>query len=105
MKGMQKIVRGNGARGALNYVARGKDARLIGGNMSGKTPRGLSAEFGISRKTRDCKKPVWHSSLRLPAGERLNDETWNVIAQNYMNEMGFSNLHQYCVYMLNHIQN
>lgn len=96
---MQKIVRGNGARGALNYVARGKDARLIGGNMSGKTPRGLSAEFGIARKTRDCKKPVWHSSLRLPAGERLNDETWNVIAQNYMNEMGFSKLHQYCVYI------
>jgi hypothetical protein len=98
MKGMQKISRGKGYRGALNYCFADPHARLLtGGNMSGTTPRELAAEFSVSRKTRDCKKPVWHSSLRLPAGEKLSDKQWNDIAGDYMKEMGFTENHQFCV--------
>ena len=98
MKGMHKISRGTGFRGVSNYCFKDPNARLLaGGNMSGTNPRELAAEFSISRKVRDVKKPVWHTSLRLPAGERLDDETWNSIAQEYMREMGFSEDHQFCV--------
>ncbi|WP_123101423.1 relaxase/mobilization nuclease domain-containing protein [Acidithiobacillus sulfuriphilus] len=103
MEGMQKIRRGTGFRGVLNYVF-GRDADhkkfpgvLIGGNMSGTGPRALSREFGITRKLRpDIGKPVWHNSLRLPKGERITQEQWVAIADAYMEKMGFGTLHPRC---------
>lgn len=100
MKGMQKVSRGCGFRGALNYAfdRDSKDVesgRLLGGNMDGSTPLELSSEFAIARQVRpDIKKPVWHNSLRLPAGEKLSDQQWVKIADDYMRRMGFSDLHQ-----------
>lgn len=100
MKGMQKISRGRGFRGALDYAFKrdSKDVeagRLLGGNMDGLTPAELSSEFAIARQVRpDIKKPVWHNSLRLPIGEKLNDENWDAIADDYMRRMGFTELHQ-----------
>lgn len=100
MKGMQKVSRGRGFRGALNYAFERdrKDVepgRLLGGNMDGSTPPELASEFAIARQVRpDIKKPVWHNSLRLPAGEKLSDEQWVKIADDYMHRMGFSDLHQ-----------
>lgn len=103
---MDKISRGAGFRGALNYVfdrdkkdrAAGKEPGvLIGGNMVGHDPRTLAAEFGIARRLRsDIKKPVWHSSLRLPAGESLSLERWTTICDEYMQRMGFSPENQRC---------
>lgn len=98
MKGMRKISRGSGFRGALDYVferENGKDkGRLIGGNLSGTTPEALSSEFGVVRRLRPgVKKPVWHNSLRLPAGENISDQTWNEFADDYMREIGFSDSH------------
>lgn len=101
MKGMQKISRGRGFRGALNYAFERdrKDVepgRLLGGNMDGSTPPELASEFAIARQVRpDIKKPVWHNSLRLPAGEKLSDEQWVKIADDYMHRMGFTDLHQH----------
>ena len=98
MKGMNKISRGTGFRGVLDYCFGDPNARMLpAGNMGGTNPRELAREFSISRKMRDVKKPVWHTSLRLPAGEHLPDETWNAIVQEYMREMGFSEDHQFCV--------
>lgn len=98
MKGMRKISRGSGFRGALDYVferENGKEkGRLIGGNMSCSKSGSLAAEFGIARRLRpSIKKPVWHNSLRLPAGEKLNDSHWNQIAEDYMRQMGFDDSH------------
>ncbi len=98
MKGMRKISRGNGFRGALEYVLNreaGKDSgRLIGGNLSANNPQDLAREFGAIRRLRpEIKKPVWHNSLRLPAGEKLNDSQWNQIADDYMQSMGFDDSH------------
>lgn len=99
MKNPDKISRGNGFRGLLDYVSENADSkdsgehvpgRLIGGTMSGTNPRELSSEFGVGRKLRpDCKKPVWHNALRLPPGDTLTDEQWRPIADRHMELMGF----------------
>lgn len=99
MKGMQSIKRGSGFAGVLAYaleeiegIPRGK---VIGGNMSGDNQQSLAKEFGISRRLRpDVERPVWHNSLRLPKGEKISDELFVKIADDYMQRMGFSDLHQ-----------
>ena len=95
MKGMQKIKRGTGFRGVLDYALDKDKGELIGGNMSGETPKELAAEFGYSRRVRpDIEKPVWHQSLRLPEGEKIDRDKWVRIADSYMQKMGFNELHQ-----------
>lgn len=99
MKGMQKIKRGSGFGGAISYAINREEGdepgQIIGGNMSGTSVKVLTAEFGASRKLRpDIKKPVWHNSLRLPQGERLEPEKLAEIADDYMERMGFTDLHQ-----------
>ena len=97
MKGMQKISRGQGFRGVLNYALGKNEASLIGGNMSTDDIRGLAREFGLARRLRpDIKKPVWHNSLRLPHDERFLPEKWEKIADEYMSRMGFTDLNQRC---------
>lgn len=92
MKGMQKIKRGSGFRGVLNYVLDG--GKLLGGNMSATDPLNLSREFGVTRRLRsDIEKPVWHNSLRLPKGEKISHEKWVEIADDYMQKMGFEPEH------------
>ncbi|MCE0782883.1 relaxase/mobilization nuclease domain-containing protein [Pseudomonas sp. NMI542_15] len=99
MKGMQKIKRGKGFRGVLNYGFKNShgilNGELLGGNMSGLDPRALATEFGISRRARqDVDKPVWHNSLRLPAGETMSKDKWCKVADDYMQRMGFTDAHQ-----------
>lgn len=96
---MQKISRGRGFRGALNYAfdrdsADVEPGRLLGGNMSGQDARQLAAEFGQVRKLRpDIERPVWHNALRLKRGETLTDAQWVEIADDYMKRMGFTEAH------------
>lgn len=98
MKGMQRVKRGKGFRGLLNYSMDHDHARIVGGNMAARSPRALAVEFKSSRSQRqDIEKPVWHNSLRLPAGEHLSDEKWDEITNDYMRELGFSEDHQYVV--------
>jgi len=61
--------------------ARGERHRVIGGNMSGQTPRELAAEFGAIRRQRaSISKPVHHVSLSAAEGERLTIEQWQGVA-------------------------
>lgn len=93
-----KIKRGSGFRGALNYVLSKDEPRVVGGNMSGQTPRELAKEFAAARMLRpDIEKPVWHSSLSAAPGERLTDQQWHDVAARYMKGMGFSESTQYVV--------
>lgn len=99
MKGMQKIKRGSGFKGVISYVLGNDngelDGQIIGGNLSGTEASSLNAEFLVSRKLRpDVEKPVWHNSLRLPAGDKLTTEEWCVVADDYMQRMGFTDFHQ-----------
>jgi hypothetical protein len=106
MKGMDKISRGAGFLGVLEYSFERdpKDRRagkpagfLIGGDMVGHDPRSLAAEFCASRRLRpDIKKPVWHSTLRLPKGDLVSTGQWVKMCDAYMVRMGFKDLHQRC---------
>ncbi|MGD7195683.1 relaxase/mobilization nuclease domain-containing protein [Ralstonia pseudosolanacearum] len=90
-----KVGRGNGFRGLLAYVfgagEKGKHDRasIVGGNMVGTDPRGLAAEFAICRKLRpEVKNPVWHCSLALPKGERLDGAVWQRVCERHLQLMG-----------------
>jgi Relaxase/Mobilisation nuclease domain len=91
MKG--KIVRGAGFRGCLDYVLDpDKKAYIVGGNMAGQDPRTLAREFGHVRRLRpDCKRPVLHIALRLPAGEDVSDAKWLAISLDVLKILQLSN--------------
>lgn len=94
-----KVERGAGFRGALDYgLGKGANAcEIVGGNMSGQTPRALSAEFALSRQARpEIKRPVWHTSLSLPPGESIDGDRWAAVAADFMDGMGLAD-HQYVV--------
>ena len=96
MKAMRRVSRGTGFRGVLDYTL--ENGRLIGGNMDGRNARELASEFGATRRLRpDIEKPVWHSSLRLPKGERLTEDQWNRIAADFRQGLGFTPQHLYAV--------
>jgi hypothetical protein len=98
---------GSGFAGILNYafdIEKGtsgeKEARLIGGNMCGDDPKSLAKEFKSFRELRpDIKKPVWHCSLRPPEGEKITDEKWQDIGDDFMKRMGFTDKHPYVMTM------
>jgi hypothetical protein len=93
-----KQVKGKSFRGVLEYLHSKKESRLIAGNMGGKTPRTLSAEFAVSRQLNPrLSKAVYHSSLSLPKTEHLNDDQWGAIAEEYLEGMEFTDS-QYVVY-------
>ena len=112
MKGMNKIIRGYTFKSVLLYCeGRGHkkhqvdgagglpDGRLIGGNMAGRTVQQLMSEFIVARKLRpDIEKATWHNSLRLPPGDKIVDDKWDEIALDYMQRMGFTDSHMYCVW-------
>ena len=100
-----RISRGSGFRGLLNYVmddgrgARaGKRPELIDTNQPGTASGDLAGAFGVYCRLRpDIRKPVWHASLRLPAGERLSTQVWTDVATKFMHKLGFSELTPYVV--------
>lgn len=93
-----KQTKGKSFRGVLNYLHDHESSRIIGGNMAGDTPRVMSAEFAVARKLNPrLEKAVYHSSLSLPLGEHLDDETWNALASDYIKGMDFTQC-QYVVY-------
>jgi Large polyvalent protein-associated domain 7/Relaxase/Mobilisation nuclease domain len=91
---MNKISRGAAFFGVVSYCLRGKKnedghGRNLGGTMAGITVNDIAAEFRAISATRpDIKKPVWHSSLRMPRHEDVSDEKWCAIADDYLELMG-----------------
>ena len=93
-----KIVKGTYFRGVLDYLANKKQSKLIGGNMLGTNPKSLADEFELSKKLNPkLKKIVNHVSLSLPLDETVDEPTWNKIAGEYIEAMGFKGS-QYVVY-------
>lgn len=94
MKAMDKVSRGKGFRGLLDYLLqRDGEAptpgRLIGGNMAGETVKRLATEYrAVANLRPDIGKPVWHQALRLPVGETLPDERWNEVVREYLRILG-----------------
>lgn len=70
----------------------GQRHRVIGGNMSGQTPRELEREFNLIWELRpNVEKPVHHASLSAGANDRLTVAQWQEIADFYVEKMGFQN--------------
>lgn len=84
MKGMQKIKRGKTFNGLISYLLKPAshhklDPSVVGGNVIESFAEALSAEFNATKLLRsDVSKPVWHNSLRLPAGECLPIQRWKL---------------------------
>lgn len=111
MKGMNRIKRGSGFRGALEYIFWRDDAHKhepgvrIGGNMTGVTVPQLTREFAAVRALRpDIEKPVWHNALRLPEGETLPPERWQSLCDDYLQRMGFTPDHPRCYVLHDDVQ-
>lgn len=102
MKGMQRIKRHKNFINVVKYVLKSASHHreapsIIGGNMTGDCANELIAEFDTASRLRtDIAKPAWHNSLRLPKGEELTNEKWKLIADDYMDQMGFSDTHLRC---------
>ncbi|TCZ59649.1 relaxase [Klebsiella grimontii] len=96
---MQKIKRGKTFNGLISYLLKPashhkSDPYVVGGNVIESFAEALSAEFNATKLLRsDVSKPVWHNSLRLPAGESLSIQRWKLLADDYMKRMGFSEAH------------
>lgn len=97
-----KQLKNKSFRGTLDYVLGKQQSRLIGGNMAGSSPQGLTAEFELSRCLRPSLERVcFHGILSLPHRDRthpegelheaLSDYQWAVIADDYLQKMGFEN--------------
>ncbi|HDT5498960.1 TPA: relaxase/mobilization nuclease domain-containing protein, partial [Klebsiella aerogenes] len=102
MKGMQRIKRHKNFINVVNYVLKPgshhrSDPIVIGGNMMGDYAKELIAEFNTASERRtDIAKPAWHNSLRLPKKDELTNAQWIKIADDYMNQMGFSDTNLRC---------
>ncbi|MHC5771984.1 MAG: relaxase/mobilization nuclease domain-containing protein, partial [Nostoc sp.] len=85
-----KQTKGRGFRKLLDYLESREDAKLIGGNMSGRNARELAREFKLSRQLNsDADRVVYHVSLSAAKDDKLDDEKWSEIGDRYMKEMGF----------------
>lgn len=89
MKGMQKIKRGRSFMKLKSYCVSHDNGHRIGGNAT------IREMIAAANQRKDIQKPVWHSSLRLPEGETISDEKWNLIATEYLHELGFSESHPF----------
>lgn len=102
MKGMQRIKRHKSFVNVVKYVLKPgshhkRDPVVIGGNMTGDCANELITEFNTASERRtDIAKPAWHNSLRLPKNDELTNAQWIKIADDYMNQMGFSDTHLRC---------
>jgi hypothetical protein len=95
---LAKITKGRDFYGCLRYVIDRAGAERIGGNMEGSTLQELVAEFNLSVQRQQRRSPrnlaqvvVCHTSLSVEIGRNLDAQTWNEIAKDYLNEMGFDN--------------
>lgn len=104
---LAKVSKGSGFRGLFNYLRDGKPneprippGEILGGNLSGQDPRALAAELATVRRLRpDCKRPVLHVSLSLPAGLDLTPDQWRQAAATWMEQMGIdAGRHPYVLY-------
>jgi len=87
-----KTVKGNGFGGVLRYVFKKPEAKRIGGNMVGQTPRALAKEFrAIANHNRRVERPVAHISLSPSPLDELSDSKALDFAIAYMDKIGFSN--------------
>ncbi|GAB2690515.1 hypothetical protein GCM10027037_11950 [Mucilaginibacter koreensis] len=94
-------VKGKGFRGALRYnlqkVEQGK-AKVLDMTFTSGKEDSIMREVALVRMLRpNLQKYFYHTSLNFPPNENLGDEQMNMIANEYLNNMGFDQ-HQYAIF-------
>jgi len=100
MKAMDRVSRGEGFRGAVNYIFGNFKASFLCAShvLAVKDAgRAISKLGTLARRLRpDITRPVWHQALRLPRGEVISHEKFSLIAHDYMRRMGWNpDINQY----------
>lgn len=101
-----RIVRGKSFRKLVEYVtdrnrpgAGAKHAEYICGTVLHDSVSVMVKDFMAPLHVRSVKRPVYHISLSMPAGEaRRSREEWAVIAQAFMDGLGIPSDTPYAVY-------
>lgn len=96
-----KQIKGAGFRGVLNYMeakVNEGSGQFLDTNMMSDNARNLAKEFGIIRgQIPGIKKAVYHCSLAICKEEKLTNEQFKKLGQEYLQKMGFGNS-QYVMY-------
>lgn len=100
---IQKHTCGKGFVGILRYCLDEsrelghEGARVLETDLAGRDAEELGRELElIADLNLRVEKPVYHCSLRLAPGERLDDAEWRQIGREYLGRMGFAD-HAYVV--------
>ncbi|UEG51849.1 relaxase/mobilization nuclease domain-containing protein [Mucilaginibacter daejeonensis] len=94
-------VKGKGFKGALRYnlqkVEHGA-AKILDMTFTSGKEDSIMREVALIRMLRpNLQKYFYHTSLNFPPNENLGDEQMNIIANEYLNNMGFDQ-HQYAIF-------
>ncbi|NJR49844.1 MAG: relaxase/mobilization nuclease domain-containing protein [Leptolyngbyaceae cyanobacterium CSU_1_3] len=74
----------------LNYALSKPGAQLLETNLATFTPANLAQELNCLRRLNPrVERCMYHASLSLPLGERLEDQSWPGAAQAFLWQMGF----------------
>jgi len=94
-------VKGKGFRGALRYNLQKVDqgvAKILDMTFTSGKEDSIMREVALVRMLRpNLQKYFYHTSLNFPPKENLGDEQMNIIANEYLNNMGFDQ-HQYAIF-------
>ena len=94
-------VKGKGFRGALRYNLQKVDqgvAKILDMTFTSSKEDSILREVALVRMLRpNLQKYFYHTSLNFPPNENLGDEQMNIIANEYLNNMGFDQ-HQYAIF-------
>ncbi|MBD1384605.1 relaxase/mobilization nuclease domain-containing protein [Mucilaginibacter rigui] len=94
-------VKGKGFRGALRYNLQKVDqgvAKILNMTFTSGKEGSIMREVALVRMLRpNLQKYFYHTSLNFPPNENLGDEQMNMIANEYLNNMGFDQ-HQYAIF-------
>ena len=94
-------VKGKGFRGALRYNLQKVDqgvAKILDMSFTSSKEHSIMQEVALVRMLRpNLQKYFYHTSLNFPPNENLGDEQMNMLANEYLNNMGFDQ-HQYAIF-------
>jgi hypothetical protein len=93
-----KIIKGNSFSRCVGYVLKKEGAEIINANIWGDDANEYAKELEFSVNPRPNRKnKVVHIILSLPIQEKLDDETWMNILDQYLEKMEFTNNHYMAV--------
>ncbi|WCT13679.1 relaxase/mobilization nuclease domain-containing protein [Mucilaginibacter jinjuensis] len=94
-------VKGKSFKGALDYNLKKVDkgvAKILDSTFTSSNELSTLREVALVKMLRpNLKKYFYHTSLNFPLHENLGDEQMNKIANEYLNNMGFTQ-HQYIIF-------